>query len=433
MLQRPDRPRLFYGWIVVAVAFVTMAIGVNTRPVFSLLFPPILAEFQWDRGVTAAAFSIGFVSSALYAPLIGYCMDRYGPRLVIPAGALLVSLGLVLATLSTQPWHFYLTLGVLVVGASTLLSYVGHMVFLPNWFARRRGLAMGIAFSGVGIGGILLLPLFQAAIDGIGWRRGCWAFAVLLLVVVVPMNALLQHRRPEDLGLMPDGDAAPTGDTEGGRPPDNVVDRGWASTDWTISRAVRTVRFWLIAGGYFGAMFAWYAILVHQTKYLLDLGIDAGQAALALGLVSLFGVAGQPALGHLSDRIGREWVWTISAAGFATAYVLLLVLQDQPGLPLVYLMVAAQGLFGYGLAAVYGAVPADIFQGPRYGTIFGTLTIAGSAGAAAGPWLTGLLFDLTGSYASSFQITIGLSLASAALIWLAAPRKVRVVAGRLGR
>ena len=433
MLQRPERPRLFYGWIVVAVAFVTMAIGVNTRPVFSLLFPPILAEFQWDRGVTAAAFSIGFVSAALYAPLIGYCMDRFGPRLVIPAGAVLVSIGLALATLSTQPWHFYLTLGVLVVGASTLLSYIGHMVFLPNWFARRRGLAMGIAFSGVGIGGILLLPLFQIAIDGIGWRQGCWAFAVLLLVVVVPMNALLQRRRPEDLGLRPDGDPAPVAAKAKGANPDNVVDPAWTAIDWTIYRAARTIRFWLIAGGYFGAMFAWYAILVHQTKYLLDLGVDAGQAALALGFVSLFGVLGQPALGHLSDRIGREWVWTISVAGFAAAYALLLVMQQQPGLVLVYLMVAAQGLFGYGLAAVYGAVAADIFQGPRYGTIFGTVTIAGSAGAAAGPWLTGALFDLTGSYASSFQIAIGLCLVSALLIWLAAPRKVRVVAGRLNR
>ncbi len=433
MLQRPERPRLFYGWIVVAVAFVTMAIGVNTRPVFSLLFPPILAEFQWDRGVTAAAFSIGFVSSALYAPLIGYCMDRFGPRLVIPAGAVLVSLGLVLATLSTQPWHFYLTLGVLVVGASTLLSYIGHMVFLPNWFARRRGLAMGIAFSGVGIGAILLLPLFQTAIDGIGWRQGCWAFAALLLVVVVPMNALLQRQRPEDLGLTPDGDPVPAATKATAAQPDNVVDRAWTAIDWTIFRAARTVRFWLIAGAYFGAMFAWYAILVHQTKYLLDLGVDAGQAALALGFVGLFGVLGQPALGHLSDRIGREWVWTISVVGFAGAYALLLIMQHQPSLVLVYLMVAAQGLFGYGLAAVYGAVAADIFQGPRYGTIFGTLTIAGSAGAAGGPWLTGALFDLTGSYASSFQIAIALSLASAVLIWLAAPRRVRVVAGRLNR
>ena len=433
MLQRPERPRLFYGWIVVAVAFVTMAIGVNTRPVFSLLFPPFLAEFQWDRGVTAAVFSIGFISSALYAPLIGYSMDRFGPRLVIPVGAVLVSIGLALATLSTQPWHFYLTLGVLVVGASTLLSYIGHMVFLPNWFARRRGLAMGVAFSGVGIGGILLLPLFQTAIDGIGWRQGCWAFAVLLLAVVVPLNALLQRQRPEDLGLRPDGDDAPAETEIAAARPDNVVDPAWTAVDWTIFRAARTVRFWLIAGGYFGAMFAWYAILVHQTKYLLDLGVDAGQAALALGLVGMFGVLGQPVLGHLSDRIGREWVWTISVVGFAAAYVLLLIMQDQPSLVLVYLMVAAQGLFGYGLAAVYGAVPADIFQGPRYGTIFGTLTIAGSVGAAAGPWLTGALFDLTGSYASSFRIAIGLSLVSALLIWLAAPRKVRVVAGRLNR
>ena len=122
---------VYYGWIVVAVAFVTMAIGVNTRTSFSLLFPAILAEFGWERGVTAGAFSIGFVASMLISPFVGALMDRFGPRFVIPAGVVLVSSGLALATLATRPLHLYLTLGVLVVGASVLLSYIGHSFFLP--------------------------------------------------------------------------------------------------------------------------------------------------------------------------------------------------------------------------------------------------------------------------------------------------------------
>ena len=113
-----------------------MSIGANARTAFSLLFPPILDEFGWDRGTTAAAFSIGFISSTIYAPFIGIWMDRFGPRYVIPIGTVLVSGGLALATAAREPWHFYLTLGVLVVGASSLLSYIGHSVFLPNWFER---------------------------------------------------------------------------------------------------------------------------------------------------------------------------------------------------------------------------------------------------------------------------------------------------------
>ena len=140
----------YYGWAVVAVAFITLAIGVNTRTTFSLLFPPILAEFGWDRGSTAAAFSCGFLAATVYAPIVGMLMDRWGPRLVIPLGAVLVSTGMVAITLVSQPWHLYLTFGILVGGASTSISYLGHSLFLPYWFVRRRGMALGVAFSGVG-------------------------------------------------------------------------------------------------------------------------------------------------------------------------------------------------------------------------------------------------------------------------------------------
>ena len=105
-----------------------MAIGVNTRTAFSLLFPPILDEFGWDRATIAGAFSIGFLASALYTPFIGMAMDRFGPRLVIPFGVLMVAAGLVLATGASRPWHFDLSLGVLVVGGSVFVSYIGHSI-----------------------------------------------------------------------------------------------------------------------------------------------------------------------------------------------------------------------------------------------------------------------------------------------------------------
>ena len=149
----------FYGWVVVAVAFITLGIGTNTRTAFSLLFPPILAEFGWDRGQTAAAFSVGFVVAALYSPFLGMLMDRFGPRLVIPCSAILMSIGMALATQISQPWHLHLTLGVLVGGGTIALSYMGHSLFLPHWFVRRRGLALGIAFAGVGVGSIISVSL----------------------------------------------------------------------------------------------------------------------------------------------------------------------------------------------------------------------------------------------------------------------------------
>src|ERR1700721_4727751 len=171
----------FYGWIIIAVTFVTMAIGVNARTAFSLLFPPNLGEFGWDRGVTAGAFSFGFVVSAVSSPLIGRLMDRLGPRSVMELGVALMAAGLLLAPLTTQPWHLYLTIGVLVGAGSICLGYSGQSLFLPNWFNRRRGLAMGVAFAGVGVGSMTLLPWVQVMIDQTGWGNARPPMGVLLL------------------------------------------------------------------------------------------------------------------------------------------------------------------------------------------------------------------------------------------------------------
>jgi MFS family permease len=351
--------------------------------------------------------------------------------MVILLGVALVAAGLALAPLVSRPWHLYATLGVLVGGGSVCLGYTGHALFLPNWFVRRRGLALGIAFSGVGVGAIALLPWAQELIAVSGWRHACVALAVVVVVVLVPLN-LLVVRRPEDLGLAPDGDPRPAEGARGAHAA-NVVDPVWASTEWTLALAVRTSRFWWIAVGFLSSLFAWYAVQVHQTKYLIDIGFDARQAALALGLVGFTGIVGQIGLGHLSDRIGREWVWTISSLGFVGSYAVLLLLRDHPAPGLLYLMVGFQGILGHGLGAVFGAIPAELFQGRHYGTIFGTLSLASILGGALGPWVTGALHDRTGTYELAFWIAIASSLVSAGSMWLAAPRKVRLVAGRIPR
>src|SRR5262249_2625330 len=240
---------------------------------------------------------------------------------------------------------------------------------------------------------------------------------------------------PAELGLRPDGDPAASDRPVGGqttveRASGRILDPAWAAVDWTLPRAMRTSRFWWLALAYFGGLFAWYPIQGHETKYLLEIGFAPGPAAYALGLVGLTGIAGGIALGHLSDRVGREWAWSLGSFGFALCFVVLLVMKAHPTPELLYLMVGAQGLLGYGMASVFGAIPAELFEGRRYGAIFGTLNLASNAGAGVGPWVTGLIHDHTGSYAPAFSLGIGLSLVSMVAVWLAAPRKVRAVAGR---
>ncbi|MDP6566329.1 MAG: MFS transporter [Alphaproteobacteria bacterium] len=433
--QRSPLARLpfYYGWAVVVIAFITMGLGVNARISFSLLFPPILDEFGWTRGATAGFFAVGFLVSSVMSPLIGMAMDRLGPRLVFPFGGVIVACGLILGTYASQPWHFFVTLGALVVGGSVIIAYIGHSAFLPNWFVRRRGLAIGIAFSGVGVFGMVMLPWMQTIIDNDGWRAACWTLAILVLVTVVPLNLLCQRRRPQDLGLRPDGDAVPADQAAADQTPDNVVDKAWADTDWTLRRAMATSRFWWLGGAFFCALYAYYAVQVHQTKYLLEIGFSSEEAAFALGLVGLFGVAGLLVLGHLSDRIGREWAWSIACVGFASCYGLLILMGSHSAPWLVYPMVAAQGLLGYGMSPNYAAIPAELFQGRHYGTIFGTLSLAATIGGAAGPWLTGYLFDRYQSYEPAFWLALVLSALSILCVWMAAPRKVRAVAGRIPR
>ena len=429
--SRLARLPIFYGWIIVAAAFVTMAIGVNARTAFSLLFPPILDEYGWDRAAVAGVFSFGFFASALVAPFVGRMVDRKGPRLIVLSGVAVIVAGLFLATLARELWQFYATLGVLIGIGGNLVGYGVQSVVLPNWFVRRRGLAIGIAFSGVGIGSIVLLPWLQILIANDGWRWACLALALIAAVLLFPLNILLR-RRPQDLGLYPDGDPAPL-ETGARTTAKNIVDAAWASTTWTLRRAARTSRFWWIALGYFCILYAWYAVQVHQTKYLIEIGVSPMQAAWALGIVSLAGIPGQIVFGHLSDRIGREWGWAIGCLGFAICFAALIALQAGANPVLLYGMILAQGFLGYSSTAVLGPIVAEIFEGPHFGSIFGTLMMFSISGGAVGPWVTGLLYDYTGNYNAAFWIALVLSIVSAAAIFMAAPRKVRHVAGRIGR
>jgi MFS family permease len=416
----------YYGWLIVGIAFVTMAIGVTGRTAFSLLMPPLIEEFKWDRGLTAGAFSFGFLVSAILSPFVGRVMDVRGPRIVILTGAAMMSAGLLLAPGITTPWHLYATLGVAVGGGANMMTYTTHSQFLPNWFVRRRGLAISTAFAGAGIGAIVLLPWLQSIILSEGWRASCVAMGLLVLFVITPLT-LMVRKSPAEVGQLPDG-ISNTSDMTTSRGAE-VVDLAWASTEWTLGRAAQTGRFWWIVLGYFLALIAWYAVQVHQTKYLVEVGFTPVVAAWALGAVSIVAIPGQILLGALSDRIGREWIWTVGCLGFAISYASLIALEQSRSSALLYLMVFSQGFLGYALTSVMGPIVAEIFEGPHYASIFGTITIALIGGGAAGPWIVGAIHDASGSYQLAFLLIIGCCFLSAIAVWIAAPRRIRRIAG----
>ena len=425
------RARFYYGYVVIAVAFVTMGIGVNSRTAFSLLYPAILDEFGWERGATAGIFACGFLASVLVAPVVGALFERLGPRIVVPMGAGLVATGLLLATLATSLPGLYLSLGVFAVGGSVFLSYIGHSAFLPYWFLRRRGLMLGIAFAGVGVGGIAIFPLLQSYITSVGWRDGCVALAALLIVVVVPLNALAQRRRPEDMGLRPDGGEA--SGASGPAPGEVVADPVWAGRDWRYAELLGNFRVWALLLGYSASMFVSYAVLVHQTRFYIDVGFSAEQAAWSLGLLVFSGIFGQVVIGSLSDRIGRELGWALAMAGYGTCFAIYLVIPTFPFVWLMYAATAAVGLLGAGTAPLFSAITLELFKGRGFGRAYGAVTVATTLGAAAGAWGTGAMYDAFGSYTVAYALAIALSAVSIVGIWVAGPGRVRPVVGSSGR
>ena len=222
-------------------------------------------------------------------------MDSHGPRVVIGIGVCLMSIGLLMAPAIENPWQFYATLGVLVGGGANLMTYTAHSLFLPNWFVRCRGLAIGSAFSGAGFGAIVLLPWLQTIIGRDGWRASCLAMGLLVLLVIGPLS-LLTWRRPEDIGLMPDGASRGRGEpctdhrillTLSGSP-SNGRSRGLsapAASGGSCSRisARSSPR---------------YTVRVRQTKYFIEAGFTPLVAAWSLGIVSIVAIPGQFVSGH---------------------------------------------------------------------------------------------------------------------------------------
>jgi MFS family permease len=407
-----------------------MAVAISARTSFSLLYPEILTEFRWSLSVTAGAYSLGFIISMATLPIVGILMEKAGPRFVIPLGALFTAGGFVLITVINDVIGLYVAMGVLIVNGSMATSYVVHSMFLPNWFVRNRGLAVGIAFSGVGVGALVLLPLFQYIIDLNGWRTACIYMAALIVVVLLPLNIIFQRTTPQSMGLLPDGaehpkDSSNSSQTAGS---ELIIDHAWANTEWTIARAACTVRFWAMFTAMFCALFVWYGIQTHQSKFLIDKGFDPSFAATALGFTAFCGIFGQIGIGALSDRIGRELSWTIALAGFGAVSVLLVLVGKSPSAELVYIAMAVQGLLGYGMAALFGAIVAEVFAGRRAASILAVMGLGGNLGGGAGPFVLGAVHDAYGSYEVGFWLCWALSIVSILCIWIVGPSRIRMLA-----
>ncbi len=426
--------KIFYGWVVVAVAFTCLAIGYAVWHSFSIFYVAILSEFGWTRGSTALAFSIFTIVYGLSSPITGTLIDRFGARLVIPIGAVVMAAGLFASSTVSEPWHLYVYYGILTAIGQNLIGTIANFTVLANWFSRRRGTALGLAASGIGVGMLVLVPALQYVINLAGWRTAYVAIGALIVLTIPTIAFLFYRQRPEDLGLLPDGGPAQLKKAAGNRPYQlRIVDEGWTSRTWTIRSALATRRFWLLFLTFSAGTFSHQSVMMHQAAYLTDREFDPMLAASVVGLVGICGSLGKIFWGWLSDRIGRERTYTLGMGSLVLGIVILNLINDASQQWAVYLYAFVFGL-GYGVfAPLTSSIAADVFLSKRFGSIYGVLYVGSGAGSAAGPWVSGTIFDLTRSYSVALMVAILAAGVSAAAVWLAAPRRVRMVPGMAAR
>lgn len=417
-------PNFFYGWVIVAIGFVNLGIAFGVWYSFSVFILSIIDEFGWTRAATSSIFSVFIFSQALMNLLSGYLQDRFGPRVVIPIGAVVLSASLMLTSQSTQLWHFSLAYGVFAGAGISLLGFASHAAFLPKWFERKRGLAIGIAMSGIGFGMLFIIPLVEKFISNYGWRMTYIFLALLVLFFVLPLNVILSRRSPESIGLLPDGDAVKTPHVQNHVMTLKVINESWAQESWTLTKAIRTKRFWFLAIAFYFISFSYQGTLLHSVSAMVDFGLERVTAAYFFGILGIMGSAGKIVLGHLSDIYGREKINTLGSvlAGIGIISLIHINISSQI-FPLLFAIFFG---LGYGAAApLLPSVCADIFIGKSFGLIFAMIAIGGGAGGATGSYMAGLLRDMSGTYIVPFAVFLLTLSIACMLIWLASPRKIR--------
>jgi len=423
----------FYGWFVVGAAFVALALTYTVWYSFSVFYVALLEQFGWSRASSAGVFSLFVIIYGVSGAAAGALTDRFGPQRVIAAGALILAAGMVACSRLTDLWQFYLFFGVVCAIGSSAAGWIPCVVTVSAWFSRRLGAALGIASAGIGVGILVLVPVTQLLINLYGWRTAYLVLAGIVGCGVAPIALLFLRGRPEELGMQKDGRLPKSVDPPGGvgRPASvsRVVDRDWAEREWTVGSAMRTGRYWLLFSTLVLNNIATQMIFVHQVAFLVDGGYDKLLAASVVGLIGLFSIGTKIGWGWISDRLGREVTYTLGVSTMTVAVATLISTRFIPSPLLIYVFALAFAM-AYGVATPLGpAVGADLFTGPRFGAIYGTIGMANGLGSALGAWFAGYVFDVTGSYFIAFGVAAASSLVSASVMWLVAPRKVRLVPG----
>ena len=413
----PRQPRIFYGWVIVAamfaVNFSTMCTGTLNYGLFVL---PMQRELELSRATFGWMQTIRRLSTGVLAFAVGWLIDRYGPRVYIPVCALFISLCLVLVSFSNHAWQFILFFG--LIGMSGLAAPNGIVTSVPvaKWFVQKRGRALALAGAGLGMGGIVFMPVTQWLIDSYGWR-GAWQILALIFVVLsVPASALFLRRQPEDMGLRVDGETP-----DAAIVPASGASGSLAASDeraWTVREAFRTGTMWKLVAVFALSGVAQGGASFHRIPYFVEKSYDPLLVSWSFAADAGGAAATSLLAGWLADRVPIRYLAAISFSGFIVAILLMIYVSSAQMMFLSTILFGSS--VGFGMI-VHSYIFAAYYGRAFLGSIRGVVMPINLLSAGLGAPLVGYLHDFTGSYLVAWWALLAIYGCSAALVLTALP------------
>ncbi len=407
-LKRADKPRIFYGYIVVATCFVIMVIMHGIYNTFGIFFTSLESAFGVTRAVLSGASSVAFVTMGISSIIAGILADKFGPRKVMIAGAILFSGGFLLTSQAHTVWQLYLFITLSGIGLS--VPDIVPLSTVVRWFVKKRGVMSGITKVGTGAGMTIMPIVASILIEAVGWRNAYLILGTLVLVTVIPLTLILR-RDPREMGLLPDGEQKPP---DAQVPP--LVEEGL-----TMRLALQTSQFWLVCGYYFTILFCSITIMTHIAPHAMDIGISRTAAALIVSIIGGTSIAGRLIMGFSGDRIGHK-------RGVIVCFIILItalsLLQAASHPWMLFLFAAIYGFCHGGFFALISPLIAGLFGTRSQGVLLGSIIFSGTIGGGIGMVVSGHIFDVTGNYDIAFIILLAL-----AVLGLTAVSFIKLITG----
>lgn len=393
-------------WTIAALAFVVLGFSRGLHSSFGVFNVALLDTFSWSRAATAGIFAAVLTMDALFSPVAGFLLDRFGARKITVAGCLVLAAGLFLSAQVSTLWHLYLSFGLVLAAGFTFTGMVPHVFLISQWFSSNRASAIGVIFAGSGLGIMVLAPLSEWLISNYGWSRAFEAYALIVVIALLP--AVWIFYRPGPHAPRHRGHA----------------DTGGDEKQWTARLALKSLQFWLLFIARVGAASGTTVIVTHQVAHVVDVGYSRLFAATIFGLAGITSSFGRVVFGFIADLLSRQAAYTVNILMTLVGVGALMILRDPSQAWLLYVYVIFFGI-GFGSRAViFSALTADIFSGKRFGSILGYSIVAVGVGGATGSWLGGAFYDLTGSYIISFALSCLLLAISDICVWVASISRV---------